>query len=58
MKPEGSLPCSQGTATYSDSEPRQSSPYRPILFFWDRLNIILPSTSGLLSILFPSGYPT
>jgi hypothetical protein len=32
MKPEGSLPCSQQTATGPHPEPDESSPHLPILF--------------------------
>jgi hypothetical protein len=33
MEPEGLLPCSQEPATGAYSEPDESSPYNPILFF-------------------------
>jgi hypothetical protein len=53
MESEGSLPCSQETATGPYFESDESSPYHPILFplaFHLRL--------GLPSGIFPFGFPT
>jgi hypothetical protein len=43
MKPEGSLPYSQGPVTGIYSERDESSPHLRILFPWDYFNIILTS---------------
>jgi hypothetical protein len=55
MEPKGSLPCSQEPSTGPYPEPHQSDPSHPIL------SISTLSTHrrlGLLSGLFPSGFPT
>jgi len=54
MEPEGSLPQSQEPATFHYPEPDQSSPCLPSHFLKVHYNIILPSTPGLPSGLFPS----
>ena len=58
MEPEGSLPHSQVPAT--SPYPSHLDPvHTPISNFLKiHLNIILPSILGLLSGLFPSGFPT
>jgi hypothetical protein len=58
MEPEGSLPCSQEPATGPYPEPDESSshPHPSSL----RSILMLPSylRLGLMSGLFPSGFPT
>jgi hypothetical protein len=57
--PEGSSPCSQEPSTGPYPEPVRSGPYHPILSLLR--SILILSTHlriGLLSGLFPSGFPT
>jgi hypothetical protein len=58
MEPEGSLLHSQVPANCLYPEPPQSSPYPTSHLQKVPLSIILPSTPGLPSGLFPSGFPT
>ena len=58
MQPEGSLLHSEVPTTCPYPEPARSSPYPHIPFLKIHLNIILLSTPGFPSGLFPSRFPT
>jgi hypothetical protein len=55
--PEGSLPCSQQLSTGPYPKPDQSSTYHPILSLYDPFIMNPQLRLGLLSVLFPSGFP-
>jgi hypothetical protein len=59
MEHEGSLPCSQEPSPGPYPEPDRSSPYHPILSLFRSILILSYHLRlGLLSGLFPSGFPT
>jgi hypothetical protein len=41
IESEGSLPCSQDTATGPYSEPDESSPHSPIIFIQDQFSLLI-----------------
>jgi hypothetical protein len=58
MESEGSLPCSQQSATGPYPEPDESNLYPLSYLFTIHFNIILHLRLVLPSGLFPSGFPT